>query len=123
MRMMNSNDFESPDREGHEYELNSPLFFHEGMLFRGTLEKDWFEIEKQVMKYGRDEAQKSWNHLHMILRCKDINTQRQWAFELIDRYRERATEICPNYFLIGEIRDDEFGIEVTFWIVARDRKS
>lgn len=121
--MVNSNDFESPDWEGHEYELNSPLFFHEGMLFRGTLEKDWFEIEKQVKQYGNNEAQKYWNHLHMVTRCIDINIQRQWAFELIDRYRERATEICPNYVLIGEIRDDGFGIEVTFWIFAKERKS
>lgn len=121
--MAKSYDFESPDWEGYKYLLNAPLFLHEGMLFSGAVKRDRADIKEAVARYGRDEGQKYLNHIHMMLRCKDINTQRQWAFELIDRYRERATEICPNYFLIGEIIDDGFDIQVTFWIVEKDRES
>ena len=115
---INHDDY-GPDQEGFEKDLSIPVRFVNKMPLIDSCYNE-SEVKRIIDKYGKVETQKYYNHFHMMVRTTDIGIQRQWAWELIDCFRKKAEQLCPSYTLIGEISDDGYDIEVTFWIAKNE---
>ena len=100
-------DWNEPDRKGFDKLLATPLIYVEDILLIDTGRIDQGQVKECISKYGAVDAQKYFNHIHLLPRCNDIITQRQWAFELIDMFRRKVAAIDETSCLIGE---------VTFWV-------
>jgi hypothetical protein len=119
--MTDNNSSLEPDRVGFEKTLALPLRCYCGIVFvelRGVVES---HVRELVDRYGAVDAQKHLNHFHMVQRASALELQRKWAFELLDHFRHKASATCPGVILVGEVRDDGYDVEVTFWLPANER--
>ena len=112
-------EWNEPDREGFDKLLSAPLLQLDDVMLIDTGRIDKSQVEEYIIKYGAADAQKYFNHIHLLPRCSDVSMQRQWAFELIDTFRRKAEELDQESRLIGEVRDDGCDTEVTFWVVRK----
>ena len=108
------------DKPGFEKDLVLPLRLVDEVLIVDYGKDRLAEFESIVKEYGKVEAQKYWNHFHMKVRSEDLVIQRQLAYELLDSFRKKAKELCDKCVLIGEIKDDGFEIEITFWTYVKE---
>jgi hypothetical protein len=115
-----SHDWDEPDRLGFDKILVAPLLQIDDLVILDTGHIDEKEVRQYATKYGSVEAQKYFNHIHLLPHCSDITIQRAWAYELIDSFRKKAAKCFPSFFVVGQIQDDGFDTEVTFWTVKTE---
>lgn len=107
--------FGEPDRKGFEMLFAEPFVEYRGMIFTQPL-FDKAAIDWRLDEKSPEQVQREMNHTPLILYVGDIDTQRKWAEELKNSWRQRIESEFPAYRVSFNQDDNGKDVVVTFWV-------
>lgn len=112
--MMAAYEWTSPDREGFDALMAEPFVRIGTMVFvKSHFNRD--RVTAGIKDLGEEGVQREINHTHLILYCPELETQREWARELKQRWSARLREEHPDLASAVEVQDSGEEVIVTFW--------
>ena len=112
-------DFGKPDPEGFSALLSEHLVRYEGMVCRKRA-FDKSRIESSLVSKSPEEAQRQYNHTHLLLYAEDVEIQREWARKLERNWRERIDAEFPGLQVVTNRQDNGQEVIATFLVLGVD---